>query len=167
MRFGAALALAIAFGVMGYGFILSAKRRRALTRAMLTSLEILRGEIATRLTPLPDCACMLAENGPGECRGFYESLYASLNALGDVEFSKLWSACLSTLDLPDTAAAALRDLGLSLGRYSADEQRAAIDRCIESLKRCSDEAGAAERSAARLRFGLALCAGALLAVILY
>lgn len=167
MRLVAALALAVGFGVLGYGFILTAQRQRSLTQAMLTSLEILRGEIATRLTPMPDCAQMLSENGPRECRGFYESLYASLNALGDVEFSRLWSACLATLDLPDMAAAALRDLGMSLGRYSADEQRAAIDRCIESLKHCLEEAGTEVRENARLRFGLTMCAGAVLAVILY
>ena len=83
------------------------------------------------------------------------------------EFSCIWSACLSTLDLPSDAHSALDDLGRSLGRYSAAEQHTAIDRCIAALERCSRAERETGRGNAKLKLGLSLTAGLLLAVILY
>ena len=94
-------------------------------------------------------------------------LDAALDALGELEFSCIWSACLSTLDLPSDAHSALDDLGRSLGRYSAAEQHTAIDRCIAALERCSRAERETGRGNAKLKLGLSLTAGLLLAVILY
>lgn len=167
MRLAGAAALILAFGMFGYAQVQSARSRERLLGAMCSALELLRGEITNRLTPLPDCARMLAEGGPEPCRGFFRDVYAGCGALGEVEFSGLWSACLAALDVPEAARLALDDLGRSLGRYSADEQRTAIDRCLEALERCLGEARASDRQSSRLRMGLSLTAGMLLAVILY
>ena len=90
-----------------------------------------------------------------------------MDALGGMEFARLWDACVSVQELPAEAASALSELGKSLGRYSAQEQRSAIERCIERLKFCSAERHEKSQQTARLRLGLPLCAGVLLAVILY
>lgn len=163
---GAAM-LIIASGTFGYMLVLGEKRRQALVRAMTAALEILRGEISARLTPLPDCFRLLASSGPEPCRGFFTNLLASLDALGETEFARLWDACLAVEDLPPGAAGALSELGRTLGRYSAAEQRSAIERCIEQLKFCSREGHDALQQTAKLRIGLPICAAVLLAVILY
>ena len=77
---------------------------------MLSSLEYLKAEISSRLTPVPECARALAETGPDAARGFYSSLCAALPALGEVEFAVIWSACLADLDLTAGARSALDDL---------------------------------------------------------
>lgn len=152
---------------LGAALVISEKRRNRLLDALISSLEILRGEISTRLTPLPDCARLLAESGPEACREFYSSVYSASGVLGEVEFSRLWDACLSVLDLDGRARAALSDLGRSLGRYSADEQRAAIDRCLAELGLCAGAARERAQKNMQLRLGLPLAAGLLLAVMLY
>ena len=167
MRLIAALALVAASGAFGYSLVAAEKRREKLVNAMITSLEILRGEISVRLSPLPDCFRLLSETGPEQCRGFYSSVLAAMDALGDMEFARIWDACLSAQELPEEAASALSELGKSLGRYSAAEQRAAIQRCIERLGVFGAERREKSQETARLRLGLPLCAGVLLAVILY
>ena len=132
MKIIGAVLLVSAFGWFGYSLVVSTRRKERLVDALAASLVILRGEITTRLTPLPDCTALLARTGPQACRGFYTDLSAALDALGEVEFADLWNTCLATLELPREARSALADLGRSLGRYSADEQGAAIDRCLEA-----------------------------------
>ena len=167
MRLLAALMLVAASGAFGYSLVLAEKRRERLVNGMITRLEILRSEISARLSPLPDCFRLLSETGPEACRSFYSSLLDTMDALGEMEFARLWDACLSVQELPAEAASALSELGKSLGRYSAQEQRSAIERCIERLKFCSAERHEKSQQTARLRLGLPLCAGVLLAVILY
>ena len=167
MKIAGAVMLVAACGMFGYAQLAAALRRERLVEAMCSSLELLRAEIATRLTPLPDCARMLSASGPAPCREFYSRLDSALDALGELEFSYIWSACLSTLDLPSDAHSALDDLGRSLGRYSAAEQHTAIDRCIAALERCSRAERETGRGNAKLKLGLSLTAGLLLAVILY
>ena len=167
MRAAICLILIAACAGFGYSLVQAEKRRERLVTAMASSLEILKGEITVRLTPLPDCADFLAESGPEEVRGFYVGLGTSMGALGEVEFSRIWSACLRSLDLPGTALDALDYLGRSLGRFDAASQGAAIDRCLAALGGAAGELHEKTRRDARLHMGLSLAAGALLAVILY
>ena len=167
MRLAGAALLVAAFALFGLAQVLSARRRARLVIAFISALTLLRAEITERLSPLPDCARTLAESGPEPCRDFFAAVYGATDALGEVEFAKLWSACLHALDLPRGALDALDCLGRSLGRYAAAEQGAAIDRCAARLEAEARAAAANARDAPRLRFGLSLAAGALLALILY
>lgn len=167
MKAAGALLLIGASLWLGGALVAADRRRGALLDALISSLEILRGEIVTRLTPLPECARLLAESGPEPCRKFYVNLYAALGSLGEREFAAIWDECLAETELAGTARSALSDLGRSLGRYSADEQRAAIDCCLESLRLCSREARERSQKNLQLRFALPLAAALLLAVSLY
>lgn len=167
MKLIGAILLAAASGLFGAALTASGKKKTRLLSAMITSLGMLRAEIATRLTPLPECAERLAESGPGACRSFYASLASAMDALGDVEFSQLWAACVSTLELPRGAREPLLDLGRSLGRFNAPEQAAAIDRCCEQLGGIYSDIRAAEPAAVKLKLGLSLACGLMLAVLLY
>lgn len=167
MRLAAGALIVAAFALAALGSVARAKRRARLLEALCASLELLRGEVVTRLTPLPDCAALLSRTGPAECREFYASLGLAMDSLGELEFSRLWEACVSALELGEEAQSALADLGRSLGRYAAAEQGAAIDRCLARLGPLAARERAALRDSARLKLGLGLSAGLLLAVILY
>lgn len=167
LRAAAGIGLAAAFAALGLALSREVARRLRLLGAMSASLELLRGEITARLTPLPDCAELLAKRGPAEARQFYVNLCAALPALGEREFAELWAAALETQPLSAEARGALEDLGRSLGRYDAASQGAAIDRCRAALESEYARLRGSAADEARLRVGLALSAGLALAVILY
>lgn len=164
--FGAGLII-IACAVLGLARARELRDRARLVRAFASSVEILRGEIVSRLSPLPEAAERLAKSGPAETRQFYVNLSRSLDLLGDTEFSQLWDKCLSLCPLTEESHAALSDLGRSLGRFSAPEQDAALSRCVEALDEASRGASEEAERGGRLFAGLSVCAGALLAVVLY
>lgn len=167
MKLAGAALLAAAFGLFGLRLAAEQRKSEKLLAALMTSLEILRGEISARLTPLPDCAVSLAVSGPYESRQFYASLAAGLDSLGDLGFSSIWDACLAPLGISPGARGALSDLGRSLGKFNAEEQAAAIDRCLGRLKALYEEMLNNSRPAVQLKLGLSFGAGLLLAVMLY
>lgn len=167
MRAAACLVLAGGCAYMGAASVLEARRRARLLLAFVSALDVLKREICSRLTPLPDCVERLARGGPEPLRGFFTALCALFPQLGELGLGEIWRRCLEPLDLPGAAREALSELGGALGRYDAAAQGVAIDRCRETLAALA--ARESERSAERdrLRLGLALCAGALLALTLY
>ena len=167
MRLFAALALLAASLLFGYSLVASDRRALRLLRSLIDSLGLMRSEISARLTPIPDCAAMLSTTGSVECRAFYSALAAALDALGELEFSSIWSAAVRTLELPAEARAALDVLGASLGRYNAAEQCAAIDLCAERLRRINDDMERRMAASTRLKLALPACAALLVGVLLY
>lgn len=157
----------LSFALFGAGRAQELRRYSALITALATSVELLRGEIVSRLRPLPEAAEILARTGPAAARGFYLRLSLELEALGEREFSEIWRDCVLKLALRQNEREALTALGRSLGRYGLDEQEAALCRCLDRLGAASIEARERAISGARLCAGLSLSAGALIAIILY
>ena len=117
MKLIGALALVLASAGMGLAEALRLRRRARLTADLAAGLELLRGEIVSRLAPLPEATERLARHGPETARSFYAAVCAGLENLGGAEFGEIWAAALELLDLSDPARAALLNLGGSLGRY--------------------------------------------------
>ena len=140
MRFVGAALIAAAFAALGVSESLRLRRRARLVSALCSGLELLRGEIVSRLAPMPEAAERLARYGPEPARGFYAAVCAGLENLGGAEFSEIWRRALGLLDLPDPARAAMENLGGSLGRYGAAEQAAAISACEQELRREAERA---------------------------
>ena len=166
MRLVGAALIAAAFAALGVSESLRLRRRARLVSALCSGLE-LRGEIVSRLAPMPEAAERLARYGPEPARGFYAAVCAGLENLGGAEFSEIWRRALGLLDLPDPARAAMENLGGSLGRYGAAEQAAAISACEQELRREAERAAQEAQVMGRLRAGLAAGAGLILAIVLY
>lgn len=167
MRLVGAALIAAAFAALGVSESLRLRRRARLVSALCSGLELLRGEIVSRLAPMPEAAERLARYGPEPARGFYAAVCAGLENLGGAEFSEIWRRALGLLDLPDPARAAMENLGGSLGRYGAAEQAAAISACEQELRREAESAAQEAQVMGGLRAGLAAGAGLILAIVLY
>ncbi len=167
MRIAGSILIIAAFTFFGVARARDLHCRARLVAALATSVELLRGEIVSRLTPLPDAARRLAESGPRETRSFYSYLCVGLESLGEREFSEIWNACVAGLVLAEQDKEILRDLGCSLGRYDALEQDAALSRCIEALGEAAERARCEAANGGRLCAGVSISAGALLAIVLY
>ena len=70
MKLIGALALVLASAGMGLAEALRLRRRARLTADLAAGLELLRGEIVSRLAPLPEATERLARHGPETARSF-------------------------------------------------------------------------------------------------
>lgn len=113
-------------------------------------LNIMNSEISERLTPLDELMRRLATVTSAPLDAFFGQCADEMKEKPDIPFGLIWTKQLSRaeyLRLKPQEAETLYSLGNVLGRYGADEQRAAIShtaRCIESMS------AAAERDRARL-----------------
>lgn len=145
------------------------RRQAACLAGLITALEIMKSEICTRLTPMPELVGRLGETGPEPARLFFKRVEGGLGFLGDTDFPRLWSravAASSELQLGAEERVALTNLGLMLGRYTAAEQESAIDRCLDRLERAHGLAEARFRTEGRLYAGLGLAFGITLVLVL-
>ena len=144
------------------------QRERALA-AVCVTLAQLRAEIVERRAPIREIAQTLRENAPVPCRAWFSALSDALDANADAGFAAKWRHVLETraeLPLRGEELEALCLLGLSLGRYDAEEQGAAIDRCLREMEHAHTHAREEAQTKGRLCMGLAPALGALLAVVL-
>ena len=89
--------------VLGIGAIISAifllalnltGRRKAeidCLAELCRGLELIRAELGTRLTPMPELLGLLEEQCAGEARGFFRAVGTALPLLEERDFSSLWS----------------------------------------------------------------------------
>lgn len=114
------------------------------------ALNIMNSEIGERLTPLNELMQRLSKATITPLDVFFTQCADEMEKKPDIPFGLIWTKQLSRaeyLKLKPQEAEALYSLGNILGRYGADEQRAAIShtaRCIESMS------VAAERDRVRL-----------------
>lgn len=161
-----ALLIVAAFSLAGAVVSAELRVRARRIAALCSALELMRGEVVDRLAPVPEIAERLAASGPEESREFFSRLTAEMEDLGKREFSEIWSSSAGVLRLRQDEHEALCGLGRSLGRYGADEQDAAISRCMALLGAFAKKAEEEAASGTRLYGGLGVTIGLLLAVVL-
>lgn len=163
-------AVLLVAGCAGVGWRRTRALREQVTALedMVAALDLLRGEILTNRTPLPEVAGELARSGPGSVRGVFAAVYAGLRCPGGRGFPELWRRSLAQCRaLEGEAAGALERLGTKLGRFAAPEQAAAIDRCIARLERELAESREKLRRDGRLGPALGAAAGLVGSVLLF
>ena len=144
------------------------KNRVQALSAMLAALEVLKGEICTLLTPLPEAISRLARMEQLEVYPLFRRLEALLPDLGAQSFSALWERAVIESSLPFSSEErhCLLQMGESLGRFDAQAQAVAISRCMDLLGQYLAEARQKAVGDGRLCQGLGLSGGVLLAVLL-
>lgn len=165
---GAALVV-LGGGVWGWMQRARLRQRETAIAAVCASLAQLRAEIVERRAPIREIAQQLRSGAPVPCRAWFAALADELDAEDGAGFAARWRHVLETkakLPLRADELEPLCQLGLSLGRYDAPEQGAAIDRCLYEMERTHARAREDTQTRGRLYAGLGLAAGALLAVVL-
>lgn len=155
--------------VMGISKALSLKAHARFLSDFVAALELMRAEICTRLTPIPELTEYLAKSAPHGCRAFFAGLEKRMGLLGEMSFSQLWEREADTLTEPQLSGeerSAVRALGMSLGRYDVREQQAAIDMSIARLSLLAEEARKQSGIQGRLWTGLGVTGGLMLAIIM-
>ena len=169
IRWVAAMTVVTASAGLG---LLSAGRLRLHVRALRSlcaALETASAEIGERLLPMPELVELLATRAPEPGRRIFERLLELLPELGILSFAELWQRAIDTAlepELPTDARETLAALGLSLGRYGAEEQQRAIGQALARLEHCCLEAERRSTESGRLYAGLGLTLGLLIVIVL-
>ncbi|MBQ6540549.1 MAG: stage III sporulation protein AB [Oscillospiraceae bacterium] len=131
---------AAAWGLMGAKGL---KDRGVALRAVASSLELMGHELCDMLTPVPELFAVLGAQAPEPANQLYRNAETRMRDIGAVPFSELWRrAVLETgeLLLREEEVLALSELGFSLGKYDAAEQRKAIETAKKRFEMFAEKA---------------------------
>ena len=148
------------------GLAKAGEQRRSVSelRELTAFLELLKAEICSRRTPFGEALANISPCCAGE---FCRKLQSELLRLGEKSFAELWSECVkSCYSIPEDCTQALCTLGISLGRYGADEQSEAIDSCRTILQQALNRLRPALRDRQKLCVALYGTAGLVAAIVL-
>lgn len=164
---GALMAFA-ACGAMGLLRVMSERRRIDALAALSEALRVMRGELAARLTAVPELTEYMARHSRGDAKSFFSAVSDRLSQLGKRELAELWrESVMETLPALETyELRELASVGLVLGRCELDVQLAALDSCAAVLRAAQERAQAEYPQQKRLSLGVSAAAGLMLVTLL-
>ena len=138
-------------------------------RGMVAALQVMQSEICTRLTPMEEVLRTVCWGTRGGVRCFFENVTAAFSRLEAETFSRIWTGAVENtpqLVLSRGEKQALIQLGQSLGRYDARQQREALAYAIGRFESFALRAETERREKARLNAFMGVAAGLFAVVIL-
>lgn len=168
MKYAGAVIVVAVFTLLGISKSTELTRRARCISAVIEALRYISSELRSAMTPLPVIFEELEAISKPETKKFFGVLNAGMLKLDDESFSELWLNALETggLSLNTEQKTELQRLGQSLGRYSAEEQCAAIEACMARLEHEYAAALESSREGKKLYTGLGLATGLMLAAVL-
>lgn len=136
--------------------------------ALILMMEVAKGEICTRKAPMDEVLGVLEHGAAKPVIPFISGVAERLDTLGERSFSEIWCSCADTYlpQLSPAAIASVKSLGSSLGRYDADIQCAAIERCMAILSQEQQEHKAGLSAGKRMYIGISSGTGLIIAIML-
>ena len=154
---------------MGIESSLSVRNGIKSLSSLVSSMELMKDEICERLTPMPELLELLVQRAERPAASFYANCLRALTSEKAESFAESWRIALvqtRELQLTPDEALCFGELGKTLGRYDADNQREAITRTqgrmAEYLRRAESERAQKGKVCA----ALGLSAGLMLVIIL-
>lgn len=164
---GAALIL-LSSCTVGFGFAGDVRRQTAQLSALISALENLHGEISVRRTPLAEALLMLSD---GENREVGQFFHLCADHLADSCRTSPYLAIRSALDgakglmFSQQTRLTLLSFGMSLGKFDAQAQLAAVSHAASRLERELTELQRLAPARSKSYRTIGLCTGLALAVI--
>lgn len=136
--------------------------------SLISALELIKSEIYTSHTPLDSVLSLVMQSSDKSVKPFFDAVISGLSELGDSSFCDIWTASVQSelTALPKSCVQSLVSLGNSLGRYDADMQKCAIERCSVALEAARSELRAASVANKRMYVGTGASAGLIIAIIM-
>ncbi len=145
------------------------KNRVKSLSSLVAGLDIMKPEICTRLTPMPELLELLARQSGEPASLFFAECLIKLKTMRGRPFSEVWkSALLSAkgLELSESEREILLELGAALGRYDSERQGDAISSARKRLEGRLSKAESERDKESRTRLMLGVAAGLAIAIIL-
>ncbi|MBR5543433.1 MAG: stage III sporulation protein AB [Oscillospiraceae bacterium] len=134
-----AIILVGAAAVLGFSAAANLNTRERVLSGFSRALDIMHSEIGQYLTPLDELMSKLSGISPVPLDGFFKQCFEEMKNKPDTPFRFIWVKNIKHADylrLRGEETEVIAALGNVLGRYSAEEQKLAIEhasRCVESM----------------------------------
>ncbi|MDR2420593.1 MAG: stage III sporulation protein AB [Oscillospiraceae bacterium] len=145
------------------------RRRARVLAELVRALAAMRGELVTRLAPVPELIERAERQSAGPVGAFFRNVRLRLGELGDTALYELWSGAVGAtpeLMLTEEEAAVLREAPRALGRYDLAEQRDALLRAERRFEEFVRRADAKRDAEFKTRALLGAAAGVFVALLL-
>jgi len=145
------------------------KSRVRSLRTLIAALDIMRSEICTRLTPMPELLELLAVQTGEPANIFFTNCLMKQRSMRGRPFAEVWRSALGStkeLELRETELEPLMELGSALGRYDTDRQGEAILAARKRMDGFLQKAESESDRESRTRTMLGIAAGVMIAIIL-
>ncbi|HHU06162.1 MAG TPA: stage III sporulation protein AB [Clostridiales bacterium] len=145
------------------------KRRVRSLRSLVGALDIMRSEICTRLTPMPELLELLAAQSGEPANIFFANCLIKQRSMRGRPFVELWLSALKStqeLELNENELEPLTELGSALGRYDTDRQGEAILAARKRLEAFLQKAESERDRESKTRTMLGIAAGVMITIIL-
>ena len=145
------------------------KRRVRSLRSLVSALDIMRSEICTRLTPMPELLELLAAQTGEPANIFFTNCLIKQRSMRGRPFAELWNSALRAteeLELNENELEPLIELGTALGRYDTDRQGEAILAAKKRLEGFLQKAESERDRESKTRTMLGIAVGVMITIIL-
>ena len=169
---GAIGAVLLISGTAAYGLcgVLRLRARSRNLAALTCALTVMQSEICDRLTPMPELLSQLSEEAEQPVNLLFKNAQIRMNEnLGGMSFAAIWKRAVAEtpeLLLTEREQSVLYELGLSLGRYNAAEQKSALEYARRRMEDFARKADIERDTNSKLHAVLGVAAGVFAAVIL-
>ncbi len=169
MRYAGAIMIFLACAGGGFYKAMQIKSRVRTLSSLIAALEVLKGEIADRLSDLPTALENTRGGASGEAACFIGALCQSSREIGDRPFADIWRQCAQEKlpSLRENELSALISLGGMLGRYDGETQAQAIDACRDALKASYSLFAPTASSGMRAAMGAGVSIGLMITITLF
>jgi len=157
---------AAAWGLLG---VFRLRSRVRSLNALVSALGVMKSEICERLTPMPELLKLLGNEATPPASLLFKNAAEKIPSLGSKPFSTLWNQAVHEtpeLLLAPPEELALKELGLSLGRYDIGEQRSALQYAERRLGDYARKAETEREKNSKVHAFLGVAAGLFAVVIL-
>ena len=163
-----AMLIVCAAGYVGLSQAMLLRQRAKILAALQTAVSLMKNEISSHLTPLPDVYKLAALTAPRPLSDFFDQLSRDLL---DPDAGTVQQATRRNLDryellLRASERQALLDLAAALGRYDVEGQLRALDLAGTRLEGFAAQAQAEQKERGKAWGVLGVCAGLALVILL-
>lgn len=164
-------AVLIICGTTSWGLcsVIQMKNRVRALNALVWSFDMMKDEICTNLTPMPELLSRMASYTPKPACEFFKKAAAKTSDLGAVSFREIWASAVDetpSLYLRGDEKEILYELGGRLGRYDFESCGRAIQAAKNRLEKKAEQAERDRRMNSRLHAFLGVAAGMFAVVVL-
>lgn len=162
---GGALIVAAA-GWTGGAPVLRLRRQMKVLEELDGALVMMRAELTSHLTPLPDLFKKLELSGSGICAALFGAISADMLSKPEATPLQLMRTHLPMLQLEPRENAFLLELANALGSYDLESQQRMLDATQARLQQALVRCGKRIESVGRSWSTLGVCTGLALAIVL-
>jgi stage III sporulation protein AB len=168
IQFLGALLLTGGSTALGLGAANRLRSRTKALRALSSALQMLDRDLSFRLTPMPELFQTLANTAEAPASNLFQVCVDGINQQSPHQMTKLWESAVndSTPVLTADDRRILLPLGNVLGRYGAEDQRAAIMEATRDLDRAALQAEEIHLRKGRIYSIMGLVTGTFLVILL-